>query len=305
MQVSVIVPTYGRPGQLADCLDGLEAQTLQPLKILVVVRKGDRPTKDALAARESGRVEAVEVEGGYVAALNAGLAAAVGEIVAFTDDDAVPRPDWLGKTAEHFLADAGTGGVGGRDLVTDEEPTSVVGRVTWYGRVVGNHHRGAGPPRPVDSLKGVNMAFRREAVGDLRFDTRLLGRDMQPNTELGFCLTLRRRGWRLFYDPEVLVDHHEGAKHYAEGRGSPALSNVFIEAHNELLGLATGLTPLRRAVAVAYQLIVGTRLYPGPLLALERLIVGREGRGALRRMRAATAGRLRALSTARGRRKRG
>ena len=76
--------------------------------------------------------------------------------------------------------------------------------------------------------------------------------------------------------------------------------NVFMDAHNELLGLATGLRGLRRVKALAYSLLVGTRTHPGPLLALERAIRGREGAAALGRARAATGGRLRALRTSRG-----
>jgi GT2 family glycosyltransferase len=310
-----VVPTYERPDRLMACLDGLEAQTLQPLEVLVVVRLGDQLTEEMLASRKSGLVKMVGVDGGNVPALNAGLGAADGEVVAFTDDDAVPRPDWLARISDQFLRDRQVGGVGGRDLLAGDAdpPTADVGRVTWFGRLVGSHHRGVGPSRPVDLLKGVNMAFRGAALEGLKFDERLLGPNMYPHSEIGFCLAVRRAGWRLIYDPTVLVDHYPGERDNDTPfdytgvrsddtpRGSEAPTNVFIEAHNELLGLATGLAPWRQPVAIAYFLIVGTRRSPGPLLALERVIVGREGWAAIRRMRAATAGRLRALFTKLGR----
>ncbi len=283
-----------------ECLDGLEAQSLQPLEVLAVVRNEDHQSLEALAHRRTDLIKVIEVEGGFLSALNAGLASASGEVVAFTDDDAVPRPDWLARINDHFLRDRGVGAVGGRDLIAADPgpPAPVVGRVTWYGRVVGGHHQGVGSSRPVDVLKGVNLAVRAAAVEDLQFDNRLAGRDMAFHSEIGFCLAIQRSGWKLIYDPAVLVDHNPAIRPYGPQRDSETPSSVFMESHNILLGLATGLSSWRRVTAVAFSLIVGTRNRPGPLLALERMIVGREGWAAVRRMRAATAGRIRALSTA-------
>jgi GT2 family glycosyltransferase len=304
--ISVVVATYGRPDKLMECIAGLQAQALQPAEVLIVVSPDDHQTKDALASQESGSVKVIECEGGFVPQLNAGLASAQGAIVAFIDDDAVPRPDWLARIHEHFVRDPELGGVGGRDLQPGDPgpPAAVVGRVAWYGRLVGNHHRGFGTPRRVDLLKGVNMAFRAAAVRDLEFEKRLLGEGLQTHSEIGFCLALQTGGWKLIYDPALLVDHDWGVRPDHVRRGSKSLSNVFIEAHNQLLGLAVGLTSVRRATAIAYALLFGDRGHPGPLLALERLLVGREGWEAVRRMRASTRGRLRALSTLRVHRER-
>jgi GT2 family glycosyltransferase len=302
LRISVLVPTYARTTELLECIRGLEAQTLQPLEVIVAIPPGDDETREALASRDADAVTLIEVAGGYVHQVNASRAAANGEVIAFTDDDAVPRPDWLARIQAHFLEDPSVGGVGGRDVQAHDNapPAAVVGRLSWYGRLVGNHHSGFGPPRPVDVLKGVNMAYRVAALDDVWHDTRLLGRGMQPESEIGFCLALRRDGWKLIYDPAVLVDHHV-AERPGEGhrRFSSSPEAVFISAHNEFLGLAAGLSRGRRAIVLAYALLVGTRENPGPVLGLERMIIGREGWAALRRMRAATRGRLRALSTAR------
>jgi hypothetical protein len=103
----------------------------------------------------------VKVAGG-APAVSAGLAAARGEIVAVTDDDAVPRPDWLAGIVERLEADPGLGGVGGRDWIHRggevwEGERTQVGMVRWYGRVVGDHHLGVGGARDVHLLKGVNQ----------------------------------------------------------------------------------------------------------------------------------------------------
>jgi len=45
------------------------------------------------------------------AAMAAGVERAEGDVIAFTDDDAVPRRDWLTRIASHF-EDPRVGGVG-------------------------------------------------------------------------------------------------------------------------------------------------------------------------------------------------
>ena len=60
----------------------------------------------------------VKAERGHsVAAYNAGLGSASSLFVAFTDDDAVPAPDWLERIVIAFGRDERIAAVGGRDLI--------------------------------------------------------------------------------------------------------------------------------------------------------------------------------------------
>src|SRR4051794_34190938 len=118
MSVSVVVPSWRRSAELAECLAGLAAQTRTPDEVVVVARPDDHATWDLIGRIEQGSVRGVAVEGeGVVAGLNAGFAAATGDIVAVTDDDAVPRPDWLERIEAAFAQGEDIGGVGGRDWV--------------------------------------------------------------------------------------------------------------------------------------------------------------------------------------------
>jgi len=61
-------------------------------------------------------------------------------------------------TSRLTLSDSCVGGVGGRDWVyhgtqLEDGARKVIGRVHWFGRVIGNHHLGVGEPREVDVLK--------------------------------------------------------------------------------------------------------------------------------------------------------
>lgn len=294
---TVLVPTYRRPVSLQRCLDALEAQTRPAEQVVVVCRAGDQATSDVLDARSSRLpLTTVEVkEPGVVAAMTAGLALAIEDVVAITDDDAAPHLDWLERLSRHF-DDASVAGAGGRDIMhherSSEPPTARdVGRVQWFGRVVGNHHLGAGGPRDVDVLKGVNCAYRRDLLDGIGFDTRLRGPGAQVHWELSLGLALRRRGWRLVYDPSVLVDHYEAERLDSDRVGVRTTAGEPIRdaAYNEALVLLGHLTGMRAVVYLMWAAVVGTRAAPGLLQALR--LTPSLGRVAWARWRAAASGR--------------
>jgi GT2 family glycosyltransferase len=98
LQVSVVVPTHGRPELLGRCLAALAAQTLQrrAYEIVVVADGRDERTRAAVEASGCGaRYVELPQRRGPAAARNAGWRAAAADVVAFTDDDTEPAPDWL------------------------------------------------------------------------------------------------------------------------------------------------------------------------------------------------------------------
>jgi GT2 family glycosyltransferase len=301
--VSVLIPTWRRPDDLARCLAALEVQTYPPDEVLVVAREDDLETRSALqelspAAFRLGVVGAPQP--GQIAALNAGIDAAQGDLIAFTDDDTSPRHDWLARIESHFQGNPAVGGVGGRDVLRHgpaPDRRLVVGKVRWFRGVAGNHHLGAGGPREVDVLKGANMSYRRDAIQGLRFDERLRGSGAQVHNDMALSLAVRRRGWRLIYDPAVAVDHFPSARFDEDGRLRQSPEALMNAVHNETLVLLEWLPLWRKILTFAYGLAVGTRSAPGAGLALERWF--RESdRGAVRdRVKSSFRGRMQGLST--------
>ena len=297
MNITVIVPTYRRQQDLERCLTALKQQTRPADEVLVVVRDTDTETWEFLKTFNVHPLllHPVTVSiPGTIAAMNMGLNGAKGEIVAFTDDDAVPHVDWLARIESHFLSDSRVGGVGGRDFVYRENhlldgTREVVGRVQWFGRAIGNHHLGVGGPREVDILKGVNMSFRHSAIQNRRFDLRMRGTSTQTHFEIEFCLALKGAGWKLIYDPAIAVDHYVGKRFDEERRrefNPIAKTNV---THNQTLALLEHLSPLRRVVFLIWAVLVGTGDSPGFLQGLRLLPI--EGRLAGQRLLASIQGR--------------
>ncbi len=296
MTVTVLIPTYHRPLDLTRCLKALKNQRRYPNEVLVVVHEGDNKTLALLEEFDpnSLALRTVTVTApSLVAALNAGLDAASGDVIAITDDDAAPHPDWLARIEAHFQADTKVGGVGGRDWVhygeqVENEAQRVVGKVQWFGRVIGNHHLGAGKPREVDILKGVNMSFRRTAIQNIRLDERLGKTGMQPATDWFFSLAVKRAGWKLLYDPAVAVDHYPAPRFDEHGEHPRHQFNAIAyseEVHNQTVVLLEHLSPQRRLAFGFWALWVGSRDAYGLLQWLR--FVPREGRLAGVRLRLA------------------
>ncbi|WP_043683742.1 glycosyltransferase family 2 protein [Castellaniella defragrans] len=120
--VSVVVPTYRRPGMLARCLAALLAQTLPGGRYEIIVcddapDPAVRALLEQLAPEGAGRPALhylpVTATQGPAGARNRGWRAARAPVVAFTDDDTVPDARWLeaGLAAMTPDVDAATGRV--------------------------------------------------------------------------------------------------------------------------------------------------------------------------------------------------
>ncbi|WP_027798713.1 glycosyltransferase family 2 protein [Paraburkholderia dilworthii] len=298
MKVTVLVPTYRRPADLARCLAALHRQSRAPDEVVVVARADDEATHTclrdpAVPGKLPLSVALVEAPG-QVAALNRGLDAANGDVIAITDDDAAPHPDWVQRIAAAFENDARLGALGGRDWVHEkgrvldgERP--LVGKVTAHGKIIGNHHLGVGGARQVDILKGANMSYRRDAVRNIRFDARLRGAGAQVHNDMAFSLAVKNAGWKLMYDPRVAVDHFPAERFDDDRRDAQTMAALRNAAFNFHLILRDQLPPLRRETAWWWWTLVGTRVYPG-LTHAALALVSREARLKLSRWRAVRTG---------------
>lgn len=99
---SIVIPTYRRPDLLARCLDAVCKQSFSHGRYEVVVADDAASSEteqlvDEFGKRSACLVRYVAVAGthGPAAARNAGWRQSRGAIIAFTDDDCIPDPDWL------------------------------------------------------------------------------------------------------------------------------------------------------------------------------------------------------------------
>jgi glycosyltransferase involved in cell wall biosynthesis len=113
MRFSVVVPTYNRVSTLRRTLDALAAQDYSGFEIIVVDDGSTDGTKQMISSTFPQVRYLYQSNRGPASARNTGIRAATGDIVAFTDDDCEPPPEWLSVLADGYCRYPHVAGVGG------------------------------------------------------------------------------------------------------------------------------------------------------------------------------------------------
>ena len=129
LRVSVIIPAHNDHDRLKLCLAALAEQTLprESYEVIVVDNRSDPPLRDVVEQFDFCSYTTESKPGSY-AARNKGLQLAKADLLAFTDSDCIPEPQWLEKGCEALKRLAPDGLIGGRIKVFSQnadKPTSV------------------------------------------------------------------------------------------------------------------------------------------------------------------------------------
>jgi hypothetical protein len=116
-------------------------------------------------------------------------------------------------------------------------------------------------------------------------------------TELDTCLTLRRQGRRILFTPWAVVDHASASRRDAVLGSRVDGPDVRAASANYTYAILKYLSPIRRPVFLAYALLVGSSMLPGPLRVVAELPASRARAAAMaRRIPMAWRGRLLGLA---------
>lgn len=202
--VSVIVALPGDSAVLRETLGGLSRQTYRRFEV-ILLPDADLPDLPADGTERrilpTGPVRPAEKR-------NRGAAAARGEILAFLDDDAAPRPDWLERAAARFAATPGLEVLGGPGVTPpDDPPSAQLSGLVFASLLVSGNFRCRyfveGILRRVEDFPSCNLLVSRrafDAVGGFRTD-------FWPGEDTLLCADLQRSGRAIYYDPHVVVEH--------------------------------------------------------------------------------------------------
>lgn len=198
-KVSVVVATYNGAKTLRGCLQSLGALRYPDFEIIVVDDGSTDETPRILTEFPNAKVIS-QPNRGLSEARNAGIRAAAGEIVAFTDSDCVVDGDWLYHIAKEFEA-GNFVGVGGPNL-TPEAKTEAARCVAL---APGHATHVLIAQDNAEHIPGCNMAFRRSALLDVAgFDPiyRKAGDDVD------IAWRLQDAGGRIGFTTAGFVWHH-------------------------------------------------------------------------------------------------
>ena len=249
--VSVVVCTHRRRDHLGNFLRA--AAELDPAPDeLVVVDNAPQPGESCEdLVRAAGGVYVREDRKGLNNARTAGVRAASGELVAFTDDDCVPPPAWLTPLDELF-DDANTAVVTGPAFPVSLGTASQARfeEVASFVRTLEQRTFDFLAISPADANHtgaGANMTFRRSLLLELGdpFPPELdAGTATESGGDLYALYRVLAAGRRIVYDPRVFTYHDHradpGALHravYGYGVGLSAAATKLLVEERELAAL--------------------------------------------------------------------
>jgi glycosyltransferase involved in cell wall biosynthesis len=286
--VSVVVCAYTdrRWGDIVRAVASVAAQTRRADELLLVIDHNEALAKRAAAELPGVKIVRNAHARGLSGARNTGVELASGEVIAFLDDDAAARPDWLERLLAPY-ADSSVAAVGGaarpvwpaaagRPAVLPARDGMAAGELDW---VVGCSHTGQPTGRAeVRNLMGCNMSFRRDVVvqvGGFSDDIGRIGSTPRGCEETELCIRLRQRmpEARIVFEPAAVVTHSVGEARtgwryllrrcWAEGLSKAAISRM-VGRGDALSAERAYLTRVLPA-AVARQLATAARGRPGAL----------------------------------------
>jgi GT2 family glycosyltransferase len=265
-QLSVVIPTYRREGALINCVQSILQGSELPSEILIVGRAGDKETESALDRLRNDSQSKVSIRPawvkipGHIPPIEMGLQLATNDLIAFLDDDVTVSEDWLRTLLPNF-ADPSVGVVGGRVVVPGVPIPKLKGKpglVSWYGKHWGNIASVQGEKAVlVDGVMECNWIWRSSLLRSIEFDP-LLNFDDASMYGLDLCLQARRRGFRVLYDPRVLVHHHIAPRARELDRADRP-RRIFAYCRNFTYIMLNRLPWWRKPIFLAWWVAVGER----------------------------------------------
>jgi len=223
--VSVVIPTHARPRQLRGCLQALAQQQMRKDSFeVIVVDDGSPEPLNSLVEEfvsDLGVRLVRQNNAGPAAARNRGVVESFAPLVAFTDDDCRPYPDWLRILVHtsHRIPGAIVGGATHNGLNQDIYATTSQFIVDL---VYLNFNKDCGdayfltsnnilcPRKYFLDIGGFDSTFRQAGAED---------RD--------FCDRWRAAGMKLVWRPDAGVEHQHNQSvwrfislHYRYGKGA-------------------------------------------------------------------------------------
>ena len=228
MRFSHIIATKERPAPLQSALETLVAAIPPDGEIIVVdgdpARSGDAVVKQVESQHPGQPIRYIAGVSGTCSQRNAGIDAAHGEVVIFTDDDCTPADGFYDELASAY-EDPEVIGATGRVLQRADERIGSNIESPLRRTLLGGGRQGSmtsfgfrrpimdlETPRSIEYMPGTFMSARRPAAAEVRFDEglqRLSGYALGEDDD--FSYRLSRKGI-IRYVPSAAVHHRSLGK---------------------------------------------------------------------------------------------
>ena len=214
---TIVICTHNRADILRASVEAARREARAAGGEVVVVDNASTDATPAVLAslrdHEDDLRTIVEPRLGLSVARNRGLAEARGDVVAYLDDDAIPRPGWLDALLAGYR-DPGVVAVGGRIVLRFPE-----GPPAWLSEEIYSALSAFDLGPTARAVRygqatypfGANISFRADAAqraGGFSATVGPLGRHQLVHDETDLCYRLEHGGGVVWYAPDAVVDHH-------------------------------------------------------------------------------------------------
>jgi len=204
---SLIICSRNRPQLLLETVESVLQGDEVPTE-LIIIDQSDAAYAQlaALATERACEIRYLHTHSrGVSQARNQGIAAARHDILAFTDDDVLVAPSWFATMIRALIAAGPRSVITGRVLATAAETPGSFAPATVISEVPAVYQ----DRLQRDVLEAGNTALYRSAIAEVGgFDPRLgPGTTFPAGEDNDFGLRLLNAGYRIFYDPSVLIYH--------------------------------------------------------------------------------------------------
>ena len=198
-KVSVVVATYNGSRTLRQCLESLMRVNYSDYEVIIVDDGSTDGTSEIARAFPSFRY-LHQANQGLSAARNTGIRAALGEIVAFTDDDCRPDEDWLHYLVQDLVR-GDFAGIGGHNFLPPDDSSVAAVIMASPG----------GPAhvlltdREAEHIPGCNMAFYKWALEQVGLFDPLF---RKAGDDVDLCWRLQDANLKIGFSPAGFVWHY-------------------------------------------------------------------------------------------------
>jgi GT2 family glycosyltransferase len=211
--VSIVIPTFNRAEHLYQCLESILAFADVPFELIVVDDCSSDATPDLLKKCSNVQIVRNERNLEFIGTCNRGASLAKGRYILFLNNDVSATPRWLStlvKTMEQYPK---CGAVGAK-LVRPNGTLQEAGSIVWQDGSALGYGRDDDPLKPeccylreVDYCSAACLLVRAELFQKLGGFDELYLPAYYEDSDL--CIAIRKLGYKVVYQPQATVFHHE------------------------------------------------------------------------------------------------
>ena len=254
--VSIVIPTYNGKQMLLDCLDSLSTQSFSDFEVVVVDGASDDGSREAVSNRfPEARWIALEKNGGFSVAVNAGIRASRGDYILLLNNDTTVANDFVEKMFKAIASDDLIGSVDAKRLRM-ENPRLIdcMGlQLNKWGHAfqIGHLEEDRGQwdePREIFGVSGGAAIYRKELFDDIG----LFDESLESYFEdVDIAYRARWAGWKSVNAPDAIVLHKGGGT-----SGKMPAKRAFL-VHRNMIGYRVKNAPAKKLIGYLLNRLLG------------------------------------------------